>query len=206
MRERDQARERIQELAHTCTNLEYAKRSLEIEKGDLLDAYRAALQEKRKLENDNQATGYACVFACVYVCVSMEMCVCSTRSHYIGLDKLCEAKFTNFSFVDSIYRFQLPSTETGDAAAAAERQSGRTAGDGEGTRRTSSITSSITFSLLEPALGILTAFLVHWCSLSCAGARPFIGRGSLGRGEIHFGGASRGERLCTSKRWSPNNR
>lgn len=46
--ERDRLRERVGELSAVASNLEQARRGVEIERSDLLVAYRTALQQKRR--------------------------------------------------------------------------------------------------------------------------------------------------------------
>lgn len=50
--ERDRLVERVAELSVAASNLEQARRGVEIERSDLLMAYRTALQDKRRLETD----------------------------------------------------------------------------------------------------------------------------------------------------------
>jgi hypothetical protein len=53
--ERDRLQRRVVELAQLLSAREQAKKGVEVEKADLLDAYRAVLQEKRKMEEDMAA-------------------------------------------------------------------------------------------------------------------------------------------------------
>ena len=55
--ERDRLVERVGELSVVASNLEQARRGVEIERGDLLMAYRTALQQKRRLETDLATMG-----------------------------------------------------------------------------------------------------------------------------------------------------
>jgi chromosome segregation ATPase len=55
--ERDRLRNRLAEVVQAMASLEQARRAIEIERSDLLDSYRAVLNEKRKLENDLNALG-----------------------------------------------------------------------------------------------------------------------------------------------------
>lgn len=49
--------ERVGELSVVAANLEQARRGVEIERSDLLTAYRTALQQKRRLETDLSSMG-----------------------------------------------------------------------------------------------------------------------------------------------------
>jgi len=55
--ERDRLKVRVSELAQGLSTLEQSRRAIEIERNDLLESYRAALQEKRHLENELLAQG-----------------------------------------------------------------------------------------------------------------------------------------------------
>lgn len=55
--ERDRLRHRIAEVVQAMASLEQARRAVEIERSDLLDSYRAVLNEKRRLENDLSSMG-----------------------------------------------------------------------------------------------------------------------------------------------------
>lgn len=50
--DRDHLRARLGELAAALAGMEQAKCALEIERGDLLETYRAVIQEKRQVEGD----------------------------------------------------------------------------------------------------------------------------------------------------------
>ena len=51
-RERDQLQQRLQHVLHQSAGNEHARRAAEVERTDLLNTYRAVLQEKRRLEED----------------------------------------------------------------------------------------------------------------------------------------------------------
>jgi chromosome segregation ATPase len=55
--ERDSLFMRIQQLSQAIADMDQSKRALEIERTDLLTAYKTALQEKRQLEADIQNMG-----------------------------------------------------------------------------------------------------------------------------------------------------
>lgn len=50
--DRDRLQQRLQQVLHASASTEHARRSVEVERCDLLNTYRAVLQEKRKLEED----------------------------------------------------------------------------------------------------------------------------------------------------------
>lgn len=50
--ERDRLQQRLQQVLHASASTEHARRSVEVERSDLLSTYRTVLQEKRKLEDD----------------------------------------------------------------------------------------------------------------------------------------------------------
>ena len=50
--ERDRLQQRLQQVLHASASTEHARRSVEVERSDLLNTYRTVLQEKRKLEED----------------------------------------------------------------------------------------------------------------------------------------------------------
>ena len=55
--DRDRLRSRVTEVIQKMSSLEHARKSLEVERGDLLNTYRLVLSEKRKLENELSALG-----------------------------------------------------------------------------------------------------------------------------------------------------
>ena len=55
--ERDRLRSRVSEVVQKLSSLEQSRKALEVERTDLLDTYRAVLNEKRKLESELNALG-----------------------------------------------------------------------------------------------------------------------------------------------------
>ena len=55
--ERDRLKARVSDLAQGLSTIEQSRRAIEIERNDLLESYRAALQEKRHLESELLAQG-----------------------------------------------------------------------------------------------------------------------------------------------------
>lgn len=76
--ERDRLRLRISEISQLLADKEQINRGLEIEKGDLMDAYREVLKEKRQLEMDLGVVRYSFRFLFLFFILALN-CFSSSK-------------------------------------------------------------------------------------------------------------------------------